>query len=130
MTNSEEQAMKRQTLDALTSAAAAALVAFAALGVASASSNAAAQTPALSPPSPRTSEVGDATRAWLEQQRSNQAAAPALPTLGAEAGLAYERYLDSFKTKIPATYGSAISNQRANFGGYSNGGGSSSTDSN
>jgi hypothetical protein len=129
MTNSEEQAMKRQTLDALTGAAAAAFIAFAALAAASASSNAAAQEPVLAPPAPRTHAVGDATRAWLELQRSSRGAAPALPTLGAQASLAYQRYLDSFKTKIPATYGSAISDQRANFGGNSNGG-SSPTDSN
>jgi hypothetical protein len=130
MTNSEEQAMKRQTPDALRGAAAAALVFFAALASASAWSNASAQTPVLAPPAPRAHAVGDATRAWLELQRSSRAAAPALPTLGAQASLAYQRYLDSFKTKIPAMYGSAISDLRANVGGDSNGGGSAPTGSN
>ncbi len=125
--------MKRQTPDALRGAAAAALVFFAALASASASSNAAAQTPVLAPPEPpepRAHAVGDATRAWLELQRSSRAAAPALPTLGAQASLAYQRYLDSFKTKIPAMYGSAISDPRANVGGDLNGGGSAPTGSN
>ncbi|MFB9127742.1 DUF3613 domain-containing protein [Paraburkholderia dipogonis] len=33
---------------------------------------------------------------------------PALPMLGAEAGLAYRRYMESFKSKIPDLYGSAL----------------------
>jgi Protein of unknown function (DUF3613) len=57
----------------------------------------------------RASEVGHSTRDWLELQRSNRAAAPAQPTLGAEAGLAYQRYMDSFKTKIPSSFGSSLS---------------------
>jgi hypothetical protein len=125
MTNSEEQMMKRQAFDALTGAGAAALVALAVLAAAGASSNASAQTFALGEPTQATGAVGDATRAWLELQRGGQAAAPALPTLGAQAGLAYQRYLDSFKTKIPATYGSAISGQRADSSGSSNGGSAS-----
>lgn len=54
------------------------------------------------------SEVGHATRNWLELQRSNAAAAPAQPMLGAEAGLAYKRYLASFNSKIPDAYGSTM----------------------
>jgi hypothetical protein len=54
------------------------------------------------------SEVGHSTRAWLELQSSNTQAAPALPMLGAEAGLAYRRYMDSFRSKIPDLYGSAL----------------------
>lgn len=54
------------------------------------------------------SEVGHSTLAWLALQRSNAQAAPALPMLGAEAGYAYERYLKSFDTAIPASFGSTI----------------------
>lgn len=57
----------------------------------------------------RTADIGQATHDWLDLQRSNAAAAPALPTPGAQASLAYERYMDSFRTKIPATFGSALS---------------------
>ena len=35
-------------------------------------------------------------------------AAPAQPMLGAEASLAYKRYLESFNSKIPDFYGSAM----------------------
>lgn len=59
-------------------------------------------------PAVRASEVGHATRAWLDLQSSNAQAAPALPMLGAEAGLAYRRYMESFKSKIPDLYGSAL----------------------
>ncbi|SDQ48943.1 Protein of unknown function [Paraburkholderia fungorum] len=71
------------------------------------------------PPAPRASEVGHSARAWLDLQRSNAQAAPALPTLGSEAGLAYRRYMESFKGKIPDLYGSALGG-----GGNGNGGGS------
>ena len=64
------------------------------------------------------SEIGHSTRAWLDLQRSNTQAAPMLPTLGTEAGLAYRRYMESFNSKIPDLYGSALS------GGGSSGGGS------
>lgn len=59
-------------------------------------------------PEVRASEVGHATRTWLDLQSSNTQAAPALPMLGAEAGLAYRRYMESFKSKIPDLYGSAL----------------------
>lgn len=63
--------------------------------------------------------VGQATSAWLSLQRSNAAAAPALPTPGAQASLAYERYLESFRTRIPASFGSALSGEgNAARGGY------------
>ncbi len=55
------------------------------------------------------SDVGSATTAWLDLQRTNAAAAPALPTPGAQARLAYERYMDSFRSKIPASFGSTLS---------------------
>jgi hypothetical protein len=54
------------------------------------------------------SEIGHSTRGWLDLQRSGAAAAPALPMLGEEAGLAYQRYMDSFRTKIPASFGSSL----------------------
>jgi hypothetical protein len=65
-------------------------------------------------------EVGHATRNWLELQRSNGAAAPAQPMLGAEAGLAYKRYLASFDAKIPTWYGSLM-NQSSGGGSQSGG---------
>lgn len=66
------------------------------------------------------SEVGHATDTWLELQRSNAAAAPAQPMLGAEAGLAYKRYLASFNSKIPDAYGSLM-NQGGGSGSQSGG---------
>lgn len=65
----------------------------------------------------RASEIGHSTRAWLDLQSSNTEAAPALPTLGAEAGLAYRRYMESFKSKIPDLYGSALSTGSGSGGG-------------
>jgi hypothetical protein len=62
------------------------------------------------------SEVGHSTAAWLELQRSNAAAAPALPTLGAEAGYAYRRYLQSFETPIPPSFGSSVDTHGAGGG--------------
>ncbi|HTH74567.1 MAG TPA: DUF3613 domain-containing protein [Trinickia sp.] len=55
--------------------------------------------------------IGDATREWLDLQRTNAAAAPAMPMPGAQATLAYERYMNSFRTKIPASFGSAFSGE-------------------
>ncbi|WP_245932921.1 DUF3613 domain-containing protein [Caballeronia novacaledonica] len=54
------------------------------------------------------SEIGHATQAWLTLQAGNAAAAPAQPMPGAQAGAAYERYLRSFETPIPARYGSSF----------------------
>ncbi len=56
----------------------------------------------------RASEIGHATKGWLELQRTNASSAPAQPMLGDEAGLAYHRYMESFKSKIPDLYGSAV----------------------
>ncbi|WP_321815774.1 MULTISPECIES: DUF3613 domain-containing protein [unclassified Paraburkholderia] len=53
-------------------------------------------------------EIGHSTHAWLELQRSNAAAAPAQPMLGAEAGYAWQRYMKSFETPIPASFGSTM----------------------
>jgi hypothetical protein len=66
-----------------------------------------AQTATAQPPVPN-SEIDHATNQWLALQRSNTAAAPARPMLGAEANLAYKRYLESFNSKIPDFYGSSI----------------------
>ncbi len=70
---------------------------------------------------PRNSEIGHAAHAWLAIQRSNSAAAPAQPMLGAEAGYAYKRYLKSFDTEIPATFGSSVKSGGTTGGGQSNG---------
>jgi len=60
---------------------------------------------------PPASEIGHATSRWLELQRGGAAASPHEPTmLGAEATLAYQRYLESFRTKIPASLGSSMDN--------------------
>lgn len=67
-----------------------------------------AQPDRAAQPVVRADEVGHATRTWLDLQSSNAQAAPALPTLGAEAGLAYRRYMESFKSKIPDLYGSTL----------------------
>ncbi|MGG1943911.1 DUF3613 domain-containing protein [Trinickia sp. NRRL B-1857] len=56
-------------------------------------------------------EIGRSTEAWLALQRSNAAAAPALPMPGAQATLAYERYMNSFRTKIPESFGSTLSGE-------------------
>ncbi|OLL32050.1 hypothetical protein BTH42_08850 [Burkholderia sp. SRS-W-2-2016] len=69
----------------------------------------------------RKSDVGPSTLAWLDLQRSNAQAAPAQPMLGAEAGLAYKRYMESFKNRIPEHYGSTFSS-----GGSGGSGGSGS----
>ncbi|HKU00171.1 MAG TPA: DUF3613 domain-containing protein [Paraburkholderia sp.] len=63
------------------------------------------------------SEVGHSTGAWLALQRSNAQAAPALPMLGAEAGYAYGRYMKSFDTAIPASFGSMIQTGSGQGGG-------------
>lgn len=65
----------------------------------------------------RNSEIGHSTRAWLDLQRSNAQAAPALPMLGAEAGYAYRRYMKSFDTNIPASFGSTIQTGNGQGGG-------------
>ncbi|KVU41284.1 hypothetical protein WK69_22580 [Burkholderia ubonensis] len=63
-------------------------------------------------------EVGRSTDAWLALQRDNRAAGPDLPMLGDAASLAYQRYLDSFKNKIPDSMGSPLGSG----GGASSGG--------
>ncbi|PAJ82708.1 DUF3613 domain-containing protein [Burkholderia ubonensis] len=62
--------------------------------------------------------IGRSTDAWLALQRDNRAAGPDLPMLGDAASLAYQRYLDSFKSKIPDSMGSPLGSG----GGASSGG--------
>lgn len=64
------------------------------------------------------SEVGRSTKDWLAMQRDNRAAAPTQPVFGDVASLAYQRYLDSFKNKIP----DSLSSQLGAVGGMSGGG--------
>ncbi|KAB0642686.1 DUF3613 domain-containing protein [Burkholderia latens] len=52
---------------------------------------------------PAASDVDRSTKAWLAIQRDNRAAAPTQPMLGDVASLVYQRYLDSFKNKIPVS---------------------------
>jgi hypothetical protein len=118
--------MKRDTLNILAGARTAVLVAFAALAAMRTLPTASAQTLATSVRAARESEIGSATHALLALQRSNAAAAPAQPMLGAEAGLAYERYLSSFKSRIPATYASPVESTGGLLNDYKNGGGHSS----
>jgi hypothetical protein len=54
------------------------------------------------------SDVGRATKDWLAMQRDNRAAAPTQPMLGDVASLVYQRYLDSFKNKIPTSMSSQL----------------------
>jgi len=54
------------------------------------------------------SEIGHSTDALLALQRDNRVAGPALPMLGDTASLSYQRYLDSFKHKIPESMGSPV----------------------
>ncbi|WP_051376880.1 DUF3613 domain-containing protein [Burkholderia sp. WSM2232] len=82
------------------------LLALAAVG-AGAGNVCAQSAPSGEPPAKR-SEVGHATSAWLALQRSNAQAAAAQPMPGEQAGLAYRRYMQSFRSRIPDLYGSAL----------------------
>ena len=57
---------------------------------------------------PRASDVERSAKEWLAMQRGNRAAAPTQPVLGDVASLVYQRYLDSFKNKIPDTMNSQL----------------------
>jgi hypothetical protein len=75
-------------------------------------SSSTAQTAQAPNPSPlaqhaATLQVGDATRAYLNLQTSNQGSAPNRAMSGDEASLVYHRYLESFKHAIPAFFGSS-----------------------
>ncbi|AFQ48325.1 DUF3613 domain-containing protein [Burkholderia cepacia] len=67
---------------------------------------------------PVASDVGRSTRDWLTMQGENRAAAPTQPVLGDVASLVYQRYLDSFKNKIPES----MSTQLGSSGGMSGSG--------
>ncbi|HDR9470874.1 DUF3613 domain-containing protein [Burkholderia multivorans] len=54
------------------------------------------------------SDVGRSTTEWLSMQRDNRAAAPTQPLLGDVASLVYQRYLESFKHKIPESMGTQV----------------------
>lgn len=73
------------------------------------------QPPGIAPPA---SEIDHATLAWLDLQSSNRYAAEPQPMLGAAASLAYKRYLDSFKSKIPVFFES-VSGSGGSSGGNS-----------
>ncbi|WP_321792007.1 DUF3613 domain-containing protein [Burkholderia pyrrocinia] len=64
------------------------------------------------------SDVGRSTKDWLTMQRDNRAAAPTQPMFGDVASLVYQRYLDSFKNRIP----NAMSPQLGSASGMSGGG--------
>ncbi|MEQ5838155.1 DUF3613 domain-containing protein [Paraburkholderia acidicola] len=81
--------------------------------------------PAIAP-----SEIGHATKAWLHLQGNNVAAAPVQPMLGEEAGIAYQRYMESFKSKIPDLYGSALNQSSGSGSGGGSGSGSGQPPSN
>lgn len=53
---------------------------------------------------PSTAEFGGGTRAWLELQRSGQAAAAARSVSGVVGSRIYKRYLDSFEHPLPAFF--------------------------
>jgi len=46
-------------------------------------------------------EVGTRTTQWLDAQREGRMAGNPLPIPGAEAGLSYRRYINSFSKPIP-----------------------------
>lgn len=54
-------------------------------------------------------ELGQSTRQWLAMQRDGTQAGRGMPILGEPATLSYQRYVDSYKYKIPETYQSAVS---------------------
>ncbi|EDT38143.1 conserved hypothetical protein [Burkholderia ambifaria MEX-5] len=74
---------------------------------------------AQEPAATRASDIERSTREWLALQRDNRAAAPTQPMLGDAASLVYQRYLDSFKNRIPDTMSSQIGGSS---GGMSGGG--------
>ncbi|VWD41737.1 lipoprotein [Burkholderia lata] len=66
---------------------------------------------------PRTLDVERSAKQWLAMQRDNRAAAPVQPVLGDVASLVYQRYLDSFKNKIPDTMNSQLGSASGTSGG-------------
>ncbi|MFL9902231.1 DUF3613 domain-containing protein [Paraburkholderia fungorum] len=72
----------------------------------------AAQQPAQQSDQPPVQQVGDATSARLQLQRSGAAGSEPQPMLGAEATAAYRRYLESFNSKIPPFFASSLQSQQ------------------
>lgn len=68
------------------------------------------------------SEIGHATGTLLDLQRSNRAAAAPQPIDGAAGTLAYQRYIDSFKTPIPQWFGTMSASGGGSSGGSGSGG--------
>jgi len=52
--------------------------------------------------------IGPTTDSLLEMQANGTQAGPLLPTLGAAAGLSYQRYLKSFTNPLPVTFDKAV----------------------
>jgi hypothetical protein len=52
--------------------------------------------------------IGTATRRALDLQRSGAQSAPVQPMSGEQAGLAYDRYLNSFSQPIPEFFNSSL----------------------
>lgn len=67
------------------------------------------------------SEIGHSTNALLDLQRSNRAAASPQPIDGAAGTYAYQRYLESFKTPIPAWFGTMSTTGGGSGGGSGSG---------
>lgn len=57
--------------------------------------------------------VGETTAALLTAQADGSIAGPGLPMLGVTSTLSWQRYLDSFKYKIPETFGNTIDEARS-----------------
>ncbi|MET3819555.1 MULTISPECIES: DUF3613 domain-containing protein [Burkholderia] len=66
---------------------------------------------------PAASDVDRSTKEWLSMQRDNRAAAPTQPMLGDVASLVYQRYLDSFKNKIPQSMSTQLGSSAGGMSG-------------
>lgn len=81
-----------------------------------------AQTPAAAPARQRHSapQVGDLTRQLLAAQADPNRVAPALPMLGAEATVSWDRYMNSFKQPIPQFFKTQVQQDSGSSSGGSN----------
>lgn len=70
---------------------------------------------------PTASDVDRSTKEWLSIQRENRAAAQAQPMLGDAASLVYQRYLDSFKNKIPESMSTQLGSSSGSMAGSGQG---------
>jgi len=70
---------------------------------------------------PTASDVDRSTKEWLSMQRENRAAAPTQPMLGDVASLVYQRYLDSFKNKIPQSMNTQLGSSAGGMSGSGQG---------